>query len=264
MYSGDVRRRALAEVALGASARRPPGGWASHGTRSASGAPPPGSRSRPAGGGAPCELEPAGPRTSPRSRLTLAHRVLIAAGLREGRRARAIGRELGFAHTTVAREVRRAARRTGHRAVESSAPLERASSARGSSSATRACARRSSGGSPCAGRRRRCRQASSATSRARRMRVSHETIYWRSTRRGGSLREELEVELVLRSGPLEEAQVAAAGLPAGQDLGRGGRDRPQAVRGRLPRGPRPLGGRPRRGVGRRATDARRALDEVPG
>ena len=65
--------------------------------------------------------------------------------------------------------------------------------------------------------------------------------------------------------PLEEAQVAAAGPPRAQDLGRGGRDRPQAVRGRLPRGPRPLGGRPRRGVGRRELpgDARRALDEVP-
>lgn len=97
VYSGDVRRRALAEVASGASAREAARrvGVSRNAVRewcAAAGVALAAGRR----GGAVPEPEPAGPRTSPRSRLTLAHRVLIAAGLRRGDGPRAIGRELGF------------------------------------------------------------------------------------------------------------------------------------------------------------------------
>ena len=48
-------------------------------------------------------------RTSPRSRLTLQDRAAIQEGLRAGRSMRSIASDLGFSHTTVSREVRRAA-----------------------------------------------------------------------------------------------------------------------------------------------------------
>lgn len=47
-------------------------------------------------------------RTSPRSRLTLADRAAIQEGVRAGRSLRSIAADLGFSHTTVSREVRRA------------------------------------------------------------------------------------------------------------------------------------------------------------
>ena len=76
-------------------------------------APPPGSRQH-AFEGAPCSSRRLqGPRTSPRSRLIAGAPRADSRGS-EARRwpPRAIGRELGFAHTTVAREVS-SARRTG-------------------------------------------------------------------------------------------------------------------------------------------------------
>lgn len=67
------------------------------------------------GKGAPVASELAAadrpPRTSPRSRLTLADRAAIREGLRSGRSLRAIARDIGFSHTTVAREVRRGSER---------------------------------------------------------------------------------------------------------------------------------------------------------
>ena len=206
MYSGDVRRRALAEVASGASAREAArrAGVSRNAVRewcAAAGVALAAGRR----GGAVPEPEPAGPRTSPRSRLTLAHRVLIAAGLRRGDGPRAIGRELGFAHTTVAREVRRGRSPDGaYRAVEAErAARERASRPRAGklerdprlrAEVVRRLALR---WSPA--------QVSASLERdfpgEEGMRVSHETVYRALYAQGrGSLREELEVELVLRSG----------------------------------------------------------------
>ena len=48
-------------------------------------------------------------RTSPRSRLTYADRVLIEDRLRRGASARGVAAELGFSHTTISREVARRA-----------------------------------------------------------------------------------------------------------------------------------------------------------
>ena len=206
VYSGDVRRRALAEVASGASAREAARrvGVSRNAVRewcAAAGVALAAGRR----GGAVPEPEPAGPRTSPRSRLTLAHRVLIAAGLRRGDGPRAIGRELGFAHTTVAREVRRGRSPDGaYRAVEAErAARERASRPRAGklerdprlrAEVVRRLALR---WSPA--------QVSASLERdfpgEEGMRVSHETVYRALYAQGrGSLREELEVELVLRSG----------------------------------------------------------------
>lgn len=206
MYSDDVRRGVLADVASGSSAsaaaRR--AGVSREASRKWCAAA--GMSLRPGRiGGAMPEPEPAGPRTSPRSRLTLAHRVLIAAGLRRGLGARAIGREIGFAHTTVSREVASGRSPDGaYRAVEA----ERA--ARGRASRPRA-------GRLAPGTRLRAEvvrrlalrwspaQVSASLERdfpgEEGMRVSHETIYRALYVQGrGSLREELDVELVLRSG----------------------------------------------------------------
>ena len=65
--------------------------------------------------GAPVASEAAAadrtPRTSPRSRLTLADRAAIQEGIRAGRSLRAIARDIGFSHSTVSREVARASER---------------------------------------------------------------------------------------------------------------------------------------------------------
>ncbi|WP_130812695.1 helix-turn-helix domain-containing protein [Olsenella sp. Marseille-P4559] len=45
------------------------------------------------------------PRTSPRSRLTLADRAAIQEGTRQGRSMRSIASELGLSHTAVSSEV---------------------------------------------------------------------------------------------------------------------------------------------------------------
>ena len=52
-------------------------------------------------------VERPGPRRSPGERLDLARRAVIEVRLRDGRSMREIAREMGVAHTTVAREVRR-------------------------------------------------------------------------------------------------------------------------------------------------------------
>lgn len=56
----------------------------------------------------PPKAEERGPRPSPRSRLAVEDRAAIQEGLRAGRSMREIAADLGFAHTTVSREVRRA------------------------------------------------------------------------------------------------------------------------------------------------------------
>ena len=56
----------------------------------------------------PPKAEERGPRPTPRSRLAVEDRAAIQEGLRAGRSMREIAADLGFAHTTVSREVRRA------------------------------------------------------------------------------------------------------------------------------------------------------------
>lgn len=144
------------------------------------------------------------PRTSPRSRLTLADRAAIQEGLRAGRSLRAIARDIGFSHTTVSREVRRGSERgryefsRAQRRAEGAARRPRARRA-GSDAALRAYV--------VAGLLRRWspRQISE---RMRlefpdngAMRASHETIYQALYVQGrGALREELGRVKALRSG----------------------------------------------------------------
>ena len=70
----------------------------------------------------PPKAEEREPRASARSRLTVEDRAAIQEGLRAGRSMRAIAADLGFAHTTVSREVRRASSpetgRYSHRAAQ--------------------------------------------------------------------------------------------------------------------------------------------------
>lgn len=113
-YDPEVRRRALglvragltataaaAVVGAGASAV---GAWcAGAGIRLRPGRP---GRDAPMAGA--ILVAEAEPRTSPRSRLTAAHRAAIQEGLRAGRSMRQIAAAIGFSHTTVSREVARA------------------------------------------------------------------------------------------------------------------------------------------------------------
>lgn len=143
-------------------------------------------------------------RTSPRSRLTLADRAAIQEGIRAGRSARSIASDLGYAHTTISREIARsrqsgvysfsraqkraeqAAHRPKARKVESNAVL-RAYVAMGLAKAW----------SP--------RQISQRLKVEfpddLEMRVSHESIYQALYVQGkGALRHELACEQALRSG----------------------------------------------------------------
>lgn len=145
------------------------------------------------------------PRRSPRARLDLARRVVIEVRLRDGRSMREIAREIGVSHTTVSREVRRhrgpdgryrarraqreaeeSARRPRPRRVESSPRLR-----------AWVVARLAERWSP--------RQVSARLVEEfpgdEEMRLSHEAIYQALYVQGrGSLRQELRVELALRSG----------------------------------------------------------------
>ena len=145
------------------------------------------------------------PKASPGARLDLARRCVIEVRLRDGRSMREIAREIGVSHSTVSREVRRhggaggrysarraqraaeeAARRPRPRRVESD-PRVRAYVVRGLSMRW----------SP--------RQISARMAAEHpddpEMRLSHEAIYQALYVQGrGSLRQELRVELALRSG----------------------------------------------------------------
>lgn len=148
---------------------------------------------------------PRAPRSSPRSRLTYADRVLLADRLAAGASCRAVAAELGFSHTTISREVARGRGPDGSylaAAAEASA-RERASRPRSRrldreprlrAEVVRRLAMR---WSP--------EQVSASLARdfpgEGAMRLSHESIYRALYVQGrGSLREELCVELVLRSG----------------------------------------------------------------
>lgn len=143
-------------------------------------------------------------RTSPRSRLTLADRAAIQEGLRAGRSARAIAADLGFAHTTVSREVRRASgggRYGSARAQERAEREARRPRPRkpGSDAVLRAyvVAGIDRGWSP----RQVAERMRPGFPEGREARVSHETTCQALYVQGrGSLRHELSCEQALRSG----------------------------------------------------------------
>lgn len=152
----------------------------------------------------PPQARPRAPRESPRARLTVEDRAAIQEGLRAGRSMREIATGLGVAHTTVSREVRRAAEagRYSFRAAQARAErLRRRPRARrlDTRPALRAyvVAGLEAAWSP--------RQISE---RARMdfpddpsMRVSHEAVYQALYVQGrGSLRHELACEQALRQG----------------------------------------------------------------
>ena len=210
MYSLEVRKMAVAAVLAGASAREAAGSLGVGHTAvtlwcRAAGVPL--CRGRNGGQVTRVDASAAPPRarTSPRSRLTYADRVLIEDRLRRGASARGVAAELGVSHTTISREV---ARRAGAGGRYLAAPAE-------------AAARRA------ASRPRRCKLDSDPRLRAyvvrglarawsprqvslrlraefpddEEMRVGHETIYRALYVQGrGSLRHELAVEQALRSG----------------------------------------------------------------
>lgn len=143
-------------------------------------------------------------RTSPRSRLTLQDRASIQEGVRAGRSLRSIAVDLGFSHTTIARELKRAAEGGGYdfRAAQERAERE-ARRARptkleadavlrayvvvglGKAWSPRQIAERMKADFPDNGA----------------MRISHETIYQALYVQGkGALRHELACEQALRSG----------------------------------------------------------------
>ena len=112
MYGQGIRERAVAAVLSGASAsgaarslgvgRDTLGSWCRE-----AGVPLRRGRNGGPMAGVDAKAGPPGARTSPRSRLTYADRVLIEDRLRSGASARGVARELGFSHTTVSREVAR-------------------------------------------------------------------------------------------------------------------------------------------------------------
>lgn len=155
-------------------------------------------------------------RDSPRSRLTMQDRAAIQEGLRAGRSIRSIASDLGFSHTTVSREVRRAseggrydfaraqgraereARRPRPARLEADAVL-RAYVVTGLNRAwsPRQIAERMRADFPDDGA----------------MRISHETIYQALYVQGrGALRQELACEQALRSG--RKARRPRSKLPA--------------------------------------------------
>lgn len=148
---------------------------------------------------------PLPPRPSPRARLDSERRALIADRRRAGLGVREIARELGVSHSTVSRELRRNAGPDGRydaaraeRAARERAARPRAGKLEGSPRLRAEVVRRLAMRWPP-------EQVSASLRRDfpgdGGMRVSHETIYRALYVQGrGSLREELEVELVLRGG----------------------------------------------------------------
>lgn len=144
-------------------------------------------------------------RTGPRERLGLDRRCVIEVRLRDGRSLREIAREIGVAHTTVAREVARnrgpdgayrarAAQRRADEAARRPRATKLERSARLRAEVARMLSLR---WSP--------RQVSATLALEHpddpEMQVSHETIYQALYVQGrGSLRQELRVEQALRSG----------------------------------------------------------------
>ena len=148
---------------------------------------------------------PLPPRPSPRARLDPERRALVADRRRAGLGVREIARELGVSHSTVSRELRRNAMPdgrydagyAGRRARERAARPRTGRLGRSPRLRAEVVRRLSLLWSPA--------QVSASLAADfpddEEMRVSHETIYRALYVQGrGSLREELEVELVLRSG----------------------------------------------------------------
>ena len=165
---------------------------------------------------------PLPPRPSPRARLDPERRALVADRRRAGLGVREIARELGVSHSTVSRELRRNAGPDGRydaaraeRAARERAARPRAGKLEASPRLRAEVVRRlAMRWSP--------EQVSASLRRDfpgdEGMRVSHETIYRALYVQGrGSLREELEVELVLRSGRRSRRRRR---LPAGPGGGR--------------------------------------------
>lgn len=177
-----------------------------------------GAAGRPRGEAAALAIVAAGrkPRRSPRSRLTLEDRAAIQEGVRAGRSLRSIASELGFSHTTVSREVRRASEggRYGFREAQDLAD-QRARRPRPtrleSDSVLRAwvvagLARHWSPGQVCGRMRLEFPEDKG-------MKLSHETVYRALYVQGrGTLREELGREWSLRSGRSQRR--ARSKLPA--------------------------------------------------
>lgn len=150
-------------------------------------------------------VERPGPRRSPGERLDLARRAVIEVRLRDGRSMREIAREIGVAHTTVAREVRRhvgpdGRYRAGRAQREADASARRPRPRRVEANpGLRAwvAARLAERWSP---RQISARLVSEFPDDPE-MRLSHEAIYQALYVQGrGSLRQELRVEQALRSG----------------------------------------------------------------
>ncbi|WP_455136142.1 IS30 family transposase [Thermophilibacter sp.] len=164
---------------------------------------------------------PLPPRASPRARLDQERRALIADRRRAGLGVREIARELGVSHSTVSRELRRNARPDGRYDAGRAARRARERASR-----------------PRAGRLERdprlraevVRRLALLWSPAQvsaslaadfpddeEMRAGHETIYRAPCVRGrGSLREELAVELVLRSGRRSRRRRSLPAEPRGR------------------------------------------------
>lgn len=185
-----------------------------------------GVRLRPGGMGGPVrrpvtQAAPLPARPSPRARLDPERRALIADRRRAGLGVREIARELGVSHSTVSRELARnampdgrydagyAGRRARERASRPRAGrLERDPRLR-----AEVVGRLALRWSPA--------QVSASLRRDfpddEEMRVSHETIYRALYVQGrGSLREELEVELVLRSGRRSRRRRSLPAEPRGR------------------------------------------------
>ena len=150
-------------------------------------------------------VERPGPRRSPGERLDLARRAVIEVRLRDGRSMREIAREIGVAHTTVSREVRRhvgpdGRYRAGRAQREADASARRPRPRRVEANpGLRAwvAARLAERWSP---RQISARLVSEFPDDPE-MRLSHEAIYQALYVQGrGSLRQELRVEQALRSG----------------------------------------------------------------
>lgn len=154
-------------------------------------------------------------RTSPRSRLTLQDRAAIQEGLRAGRSLRSIAADLGFSHTTVSREVRRAADggRYDFRAAQRRAEREagRARPAKLDSDAVLRAYVLVGLGKAWSPRQIAERMRADFPDNGA-MRISHETIYQALYVQGrGALRHELACERALRSG--RTARRPRSGLP---------------------------------------------------
>ena len=185
-----------------------------------------GVRLRPGGTGGPVrrpvtQAAPLPTRTSPRARLDPERRALIADRRRAGPGVREMTRELGVSHSTVSRELARNAMPDGRydAGYAGRRARERASRSRAGRLGRDPRLRAEVVGhlalrwSPA--------QVSASLRRDfpddEEMRVSHETIYRALYVQGrGSLREELEVELVLRSGRRSRRRRALPAEPRGR------------------------------------------------